>query len=97
MDRYKERRLEREIDRLLKRYANEIFEPQRDCIRRNLEYSADFLFRQPSKTVKAEVILAAALHLNNRSTVPLEAHPFILRMMEESLERIALNNFESPD
>lgn len=87
LDRYNGQRLEQEINRLLKRYANDVFEPQRDLIRRNLEYSADFLFRQSGHTEEAEVALAAALHLDKQSVVSLDEHPFILRMMEESLER----------
>ncbi len=101
MDRYHGRRLEREIDRLLKRYARDVFEPQRERIRRDLEYAADCLFRQVAldpdeieedKTVEAEIALAAALHLGKQSITPLDEHPFIIRMMEESLENAVLDD-----
>ena len=92
-DKYEGRRLDREIDKLFQRYAAEVFEPQRDLIRRNLEYSADYLFRQPDKTLEAEIALSAALHLDKRSSTALDEQPFILRMMEESLERAAQDDY----
>ena len=84
MGRYSGRTLDRKIDILLKGYAREVFEPQRDFIRRNLELSADFLFRQPDRELDAQIALAAALNLE--SDLPLHKHPFIERMMEDSLE-----------
>jgi len=84
MEKYSGRTLDRKIDILLKRYAKEVFEPQRDFIKRNLELSADFLIRQPDRELDAQIALAAALNLE--SDLPLHKHPFIERMMEDSLE-----------
>ena len=77
---------------MLKQYAVEVFEPQRDFIKRNLELTADFLFRQPNRRDEAELALVAALNLEPESTtLPLHEHPFIERMMDESLEMAELN------
>jgi len=84
MQKYSSRALDRKIDNLLKRYAKEVFEPQRDFIKRNLELSADLLFRQPDRELDAQIALAAALNLS--SNLPLHEHPFIEQMMENSLE-----------
>jgi len=88
---YRGKTLDRKIDDLLKRYAVEVFEPQRDFIKRNLELTADFLFHQPNRRDEAELALVAALNLELKSTLPLHEHPFIERMMDESLEMAELN------
>jgi len=89
MWKYSGRALDRKIDNLLKRYAKEVFEPQRDFIKRNLELSADLLFRQPDRELDAQIALAAALNLESDS--PLHQHPFIEQMMEDSLEKAEIS------
>lgn len=91
INKYRGKTLDRKIDVLLKRYAAEVFEPQRDFIKRNLELTADFLFHQPDRNDEAEVALVAALHLEPESPLPLHGHPFIERIMDESLEMAELN------
>jgi hypothetical protein len=91
VDRYRGKTLDRKIDNLLKRYAAEVFEPQRDFIKRNLELAADFLFRQPDKYDAGEVALVAALNLESNRSISLFEHPFIERAMNASLEMAELN------
>ncbi len=91
IDKYRGKTLDRKIDALLKQYVAEVFEPQREVIKRNLEMSADILFRQNNRADEAQIALSAALNLTEESSLPLHEHPFIERMIEESLEMAEIN------
>ena len=91
INKYRGKTLDRKIDALLKQYVAEVFEPQREVIKRNLEMSADILFRQDNRADEAQIALSAALNLAEESSLPLHEHPFIERMIEESLEMAEIN------
>lgn len=74
---------ERKRSDLFDRYAIEVFEAKRALLGRNLELSADLLMRA-GHTQPAQLALAAALRMAaDRKT--LSQHPFVARMMAESL------------
>jgi hypothetical protein len=77
-------------EKLFSKFTQELIEPQIHVIKRMMELSADFLDRAGQKEL-AKVALSALLHMNIR---PLYYHPFIQRMIIESI-RVALNNMKN--
>ncbi|HHW02403.1 MAG TPA: HEAT repeat domain-containing protein [Thermoanaerobacterales bacterium] len=77
-------------EKLFSKFTQELIEPQVHVIKRMMELSADFLDRSGQKEL-AKVALSALLHMNIR---PLYYHPFIQRMIIESI-RVALNNMKN--
>ncbi len=90
LERHQGQILEELIDLLLERYAMGVFEAKVSLIRRNLELVADMLIRAGKSHELAQMALVAALQLNN-GQVALHHHPFIERMMEESLDFAEVN------
>jgi len=71
-------------------FTKELIEPASDVIKRMLELSADFL-RLMGETDAAEIVICAFLHMDLR---PLHYHPFVQRMVTESLS-VALSNMKN--
>ncbi|MDI3480354.1 MAG: hypothetical protein PWQ97_9 [Tepidanaerobacteraceae bacterium] len=77
-------------EKLFAKFTQELIEPQINMISRMLELSADFLVRAGQKEL-VKIVLSALFHIN---ITPLYYHPFIQRMIIESL-RVALNNMKN--
>lgn len=77
-------------EKLFSKFTQELIEPQIHVIKRMMELSADFLERAGQKEL-VKVALSALLHMN---ISPLYYHPFIQRMIIESI-RVALNNMKN--
>jgi hypothetical protein len=75
---------------LFSKFTSELIEPRVETLRRMLELSADFLNKMGEREL-VKVVLSAMLHLD---TEPLHYHPFIQRMIIESL-RVALINMKN--
>ncbi len=77
-------------EKLFSKFTEELIEPNADKIKRMLEFSADFLDKA-GQTELAKTTLCAFLHMNIK---PLYYHPFIQRMVIESI-KVALNNMKN--
>ncbi|WP_213974898.1 HEAT repeat domain-containing protein [Tepidanaerobacter acetatoxydans] len=77
-------------EKLFARFTEELIEPNADKVKRMLELSADFLDKA-GQTEIAETALCAFLHMDIK---PLYHHPFIQRMIIESI-KVALNNMKN--
>ncbi|KXG78417.1 hypothetical protein AN618_04840 [Fervidicola ferrireducens] len=75
---------------LFSKFTAELIEPRVETLRRMLELAADFLNRMGEREL-VKVVLSAMLHLDSD---PLHYHPFIQRMIIESL-RVALINMKN--
>jgi hypothetical protein len=80
----------RKTEKLFSDFTRELIEPHIEMIKRMLELSADFLVRAGQGEL-AKVVLAALLNMDLK---PLYYHPFIQRMVIESI-RVALNNMKN--
>ncbi len=77
-------------EKLFARFTEELIEPNADKVKRMLELSADFLDKA-GQTEIAKTTLCAFLHMDIK---PLYHHPFIQRMIVESI-KVALNNMKN--
>lgn len=77
-------------EKLFSKFTHELIEPQADIIKRMLEMTASFL-DQAGQTELAKMVLSAFLHMDIN---PLYYHPFIQRMVIESL-KVALDNMKN--
>ncbi|AEE91840.1 conserved protein of unknown function [Tepidanaerobacter acetatoxydans Re1] len=77
-------------EKLFARFTEELIEPNADKVKRMLELSADFLDKA-GQTEIAKTALCAFLHMDIK---PLHHHPFIQRMIIESI-KVALNNMKN--
>ncbi|MCG0274921.1 MAG: HEAT repeat domain-containing protein [Thermosediminibacteraceae bacterium] len=77
-------------ENLFAKFTAELIEPRVAAIKRMLELAADFLNRMGEREL-VKVVLSAMLHLDS---MPLHYHPFIQRMIIESL-RVALVNMKN--
>lgn len=78
------------MENLLSRFSEELIEPIEDKIKRMLQLAADFLDKV-GETKLAKVALCAYLNMDIK---PLYNHPFIQRMIIESI-KVALNNLKN--
>lgn len=77
-------------EKLFSKFTQEIVEPNVDMIKRMLKLSADFLDKA-GQTEVAKTTLCALLNMDKN---PLYYHPFIQRMVIESI-KVALNNMKN--
>jgi hypothetical protein len=77
-------------EKLFSRFTQELIEPNIDSLNRMLELSADFLDRAGQNEL-ARTVLSAYLNMGIK---PLHHHPFIQRIVIESI-RVALNNMKN--
>ena len=77
-------------EKLFSKFTQELIEPNADMVKRMLELSADFL-NKAGQTEMAKTTLCALLHMDLE---PLYCHPFIQRMVIESI-KVALNNMRN--
>lgn len=77
-------------ENLFSKFAAELVEPRVETLKRMLELAADFLNKMGEREL-VKVVLSALLHLDS---TPLHHHPFIQRMIIESL-RVALVNMKN--
>ncbi len=78
------------MESLFSRFSKELIEPIEDKVRRMLELMADFL-NKTGQTNLAKTTLCAYLNMDLK---PLYYHPFIQRMIIESV-KIAINNMKN--
>lgn len=77
-------------EKLFAKFTEELVEPFADTIKRMLELSADFLCVAGEREL-ARIVICAFMHMDVR---PLHYHPFVQRMVIESLG-VALNNMKN--
>lgn len=77
-------------EKLFSKFTQELIEPHVHTLKRMMELSADFLDRADQKEL-AKIALSAFIHMDIN---PLYYHPFIQRMVIESI-RVALNNMKN--
>ncbi len=77
-------------EKLFSEFTKELIEPQRNVLRRMLELTADFSARSKNEEL-TKTVLCAYVHMDIE---PLHYHPFIQRMVIESI-RVALNNMKN--
>ena len=77
-------------EKLFSKFTEELIEPNADKVKRMLQLSADFLDKA-GQTEMAKTTLCAFLHMDIK---PLYYHPFIQRMVIESI-KVALNNMKN--
>ncbi|TYP49275.1 HEAT repeat domain-containing protein [Thermosediminibacter litoriperuensis] len=77
-------------ENLFARFTSELIEPRAAMLRRMLELAADFLNKMGEREL-VKVVLSAMMHMDIK---PLHHHPFIQRMVIESL-RVALVNMKN--
>ena len=81
---------QQKAEKLFSKFTQELIEPFADTMKRMLELSADFLCLIGDQEA-AEIAISAFIHMDVR---PLHYHPFVQRMVLESL-KIALSNMKN--